>query len=81
MAVIIQPNRQQGIDEQQLGFQLLLKLKQQQQQIRELEDEENPSQADEDALLAARQSLERDETFIDYLIELERVYGISTSLF
>ena len=43
MAVIIQPNRQQGIDEQQLGFQLLLRLKQQQDAIRKLEAKANPS--------------------------------------
>jgi hypothetical protein len=81
VAVIIQPNREQGIDEQQLGFQLLLELKQQQQKIRELEAKKDPTDEDQSALLALRQGLQRDETFVDYLIELERVYGISTSLF
>jgi hypothetical protein len=81
VAVIIQPNRQQGIDEQQLGFQLLLRLKQQQDAVRKLEAKADPSDADAAKLVSMKETLQRDESFIDYLIELERQYGISTYLF
>jgi hypothetical protein len=81
VAVIIQPNRQQGVDEQQLGFQLLLRLKQQQDTVRKLEAKADPSSADTAKLTLMKETLQRDESFIDYLIELERTYGISTYLF
>jgi hypothetical protein len=81
VAVIIQPDRQKGIDEQQLGFQLLLRLKQQQDAVRKLDAKANPSADDASKLISMKENLQRDESFIDYLIELERQYGISTYLF
>ena len=81
VAVIIQPDRQKGIDEQQLGFQLLLRLKQQQDAVRKLDAKANPSAEDSSKLISMKEDLQRDESFIDYLIELERQYGISTYLF
>ena len=81
VAVIIQPNREGGIDEQQLGFQLMLKLKQQQEKIRKLQAKSALSADESTELKTLEESLQRDESFVDYLIELERQYGISTYLF
>jgi hypothetical protein len=81
VAVIIQPDRQQGIDEQQLAFQLMLRLRSQQDAIRKLEAKASPSNDDLTQLTSMKERLQQDESFIDYLIELEQQYGISTYLF
>jgi len=81
MAVVIQPDPQRGIDEQQLGFQLLSRLRKKQDRVRELAGKAMPSADEQSELQSGRLDLERDETFINYLIELQRAYGISTYLF
>jgi hypothetical protein len=81
VAAIIQPDQQSGIDEQQLGFQLLLRMRQQQDAVRKLEAKADPSADDTAQLTSMKQRLQSDESFIDYLIELERQYGISSYLF
>jgi hypothetical protein len=81
VAVVIQPNREQGIDEQQLGYQLLLKLTQNQQRIRELQALPTLTEDESAELERRRLDLERDESFVEYLIELARNFGISTYLF
>jgi hypothetical protein len=80
-AVVIQPNRESGIDEQQLGYQLLLKLDQNQARIRELQAIAEPTADDLAELNKRKLEIERDESFVEYLVELERSYGISTYLF
>jgi hypothetical protein len=81
IAVVIQPDLQTGIDEQQLGFQLLHKLRVNQDRIRELTGQDALTEEEQSELVTRRLDLERDEGFVDYLIELERTYGISTYLF
>jgi hypothetical protein len=81
VAVVIQPNREQGIDEQQLGYQLLLKLTQNQQRIRELQALPSLTEDEQAELERRRLELERDESFVEYLIEIARNFGISTYLF
>jgi hypothetical protein len=80
VAVVIQPDPQRGIDEQQLGFQLLLRLRNKQDRVRELAAKPAPSADEQSELLQDRLDLQREETFVNYLIELERTYGISTYL-
>jgi hypothetical protein len=81
VAVVIQPDPQQGIDEQQLGFQMMLRLRQKQDRVRELTMKSAPTAAEQTELSADKLELEREETFVNYLIGLERTYGISTYLF
>jgi hypothetical protein len=80
VAVVIRPNGEKVIDEQQLAFQLLLKVKQEQQAIRDLQAKPSLGDDEQANLTTRRLGLERDETFINYLIELERSYGISSYL-
>ncbi len=81
VAVVIQPDPQRGIDEQQLGFQILLRLRQKQDRVRELSAKTDPTADEQAELTSDKLGLEREETFINYLIELERTYGISTYLY
>ncbi len=81
VAVVIQPNAETGIDEQQLGFQLLLRLKNTQQELRALQAIEDPSAAEQDRIIELRLEIERDESFVEYLIELGRLFGISSYLY
>jgi hypothetical protein len=83
MAVVIEPDGDQpsANDNQQLGFQLLLKLRTEQDQIRALAAQEELSDGERQELSRLRASVERDESFVDYLIELSKEFGISSSLF
>ena len=78
VAVVIDPRQTGVIDEQQLAFQLLRDLLTRQtrsQQLRALATR-SPDEAQELAELT--RSLERDESFLEYLIELEGLFGISS---
>jgi hypothetical protein len=81
VAVVIQPDGEDAHPEQQLGFLLLRRLREQQEQIRTLSAQDNLNASDAAQLTRLRTSLERDESFVDYLIELSREFGISSSLF
>jgi hypothetical protein len=81
VAVVIQPNREEGIDEQQLGYQLLLRLKSEQARVRELQGQDSLTDAEDDELRKLRRDIERDESFVEYLIELGRQFGISSYLY
>jgi hypothetical protein len=80
VAVVIRVNGEKVIDEQQLAFQLLLRLKGEQDGIRTLEAKPSLTAGEQADLTERRLNLERDETFINYLIQLERSYGISSYL-
>ena len=75
------PIASSGVDEQQLGFQLLLKLSKNRNRSANSAPRTTVGGRRARRAHVDRQSLEREETFINYLIELERTYGISTSLF
>lgn len=78
VAVVINPDLEATIDERQLGFELLKKLQQTQDRIHVLEaDPDRDAQADAE-LERLRLDLERDESFVEYLIELAREFGISS---
>jgi len=81
VAVLLDASADPDTDEQQLGFQLLRRLSVLQQKVRDTQALVDPTADDLSRLQSLREDLERDESFIEYLIELERAFGISTFLF
>jgi hypothetical protein len=81
-AVVIDPGETNVDDEQQVAFQLLRRLSERQARIQDLSGRMNSLNADEQAELPRiQQELQRDESFLEYLIELERQLGISSYFF
>ena len=78
VAVVIRPEPQSKIDEQQLAYQLLLKLKTTQDRVRELSALTAPSAAEQAELTQKRLEVERDESGVEYLIELAKTFGITS---
>lgn len=72
VAVKVRPRFTYNLEEEQLGFQILRRLVDLQN---ELEAETDPAQ-----ILALRRSIESQESFLEYLIQLQGEYGISNSL-
>lgn len=77
-AVKITPRYTYNLDEEQLGFQLLLKLTNLQDRVNELSDIENPSATEQAELRQARVDLQKNESFLDYLIDVQRQFGVGT---
>ena len=69
-----------NLEEEQLGFQLLVRLNAQQERVRELELLANPTPAELRELGATRRSLIANESFVESLIEVQDIFGI-TSIF
>ncbi len=69
-----------NLEEEQLGFQLLYQLTTNQARIRELEalPTRTPEQAQE--LTRRQATLERNESFLETLIELQRAFGVNSPL-
>ena len=63
------------LEEEQLGFALLKRLIELQEEVRALE-----GAGDSEELTAKREELFSNESYLEYLIELEGMYGISNSL-
>lgn len=81
VAVVIDPG-ETGLDnEQQVAFQLLLRLSKRQGDIRALSALSERTDEQEQELSRLQESLQRDESFLEYLIELERQLGISSYFF
>ena len=81
-AVVIDPGETNVDDEQQVAFQLLRRLSERQARIQDLSGRMNKLNADEqEELPRIQQELQRDESFLEYLIELERQLGISSYFF
>jgi hypothetical protein len=81
VAVTIDPGETNVEDEQQVAFQLLRRLSERQAHIRDLTDNQNRTAAQNDDLERSQSGLQRDESFLEYLIELERQLGISSYFF
>jgi len=81
VAVVIDPGVSALDNEQQVAFQLLLRLTNRQTEIRRLNETANRDDAQERELARLQESLQRDESFLEYLIELERQLGISSYFF
>src|SRR5690606_37236781 len=80
VAVKVRPRLEYNLEEEQLGFALLLQMTQNQERIREL-DLIADRTADEEAELRRRQrELERNESFLETLIEVQRIFGITSWL-
>lgn len=81
VAVVINPGVASVDDEQQVAFQLLRRLTDRQTRIRDLNAIADRTDDQEQELTRLQESLQRDESFLEYLIELERQLGISSYFF
>jgi hypothetical protein len=70
VAVKVRPNLELNLEEEQVGFQLLRRLVDLQDELALL-TEDDPSRADKE------RELQQGESFLEYLIELQTAYGIS----
>jgi len=82
VAVKVRPRLTYNLEEEQLGFQLLLVMTQRQERVRTLEATCaagcTPEQRQE--LDSARHVLQNGESFLETLIEVQRIFGISSWL-
>jgi hypothetical protein len=69
-----------NLEEEQLGFQLLLQMSENQDAVRALEALPTRTPAQEDELRTRRRQLERNESFLQTLIEIQRIFGITSWL-
>jgi hypothetical protein len=81
VAVVVDPEETGKIDEQQLAFQLLKGLSVRQARLRTLRANTARTPADQQELERLAPGIERDESYLEYLIELERQLGISSYFF
>jgi hypothetical protein len=81
VAVVIGSARERGYEEQQLSFELLRRLSDRQDRVRTLAALASPSRGQREELATLREELSRDESFLEYLIELQRSLGISSYFF
>jgi hypothetical protein len=81
VAVVVDPQQTNKIDEQQVAYQLLRRLTDRQTRIRDLAAKTDPSSDDQDNLARWQADLQRDESFLEYLIELARQLGVSSYFF
>lgn len=80
VAVKVRPRITYNLEEEQLGFQLLLAMHQNQERIAALEADTSRT-PEEDAELSQRQRrLEDNESFLETLIEVQRIFGITSWL-
>ena len=69
-----------NLEEEQLGFQLLLQLHGLQTELRRLEAIDSPTADQAEMLRRTRRRLEDGETFVESLIEVQRIFGITSWL-
>jgi hypothetical protein len=81
VAVVVDPEETGKIDEQQLAFQLLKGLSERQARLRELRANQARTPDEQTEFERLAPGVERDESFLEYLIELERQLGISSYFF
>jgi hypothetical protein len=81
VAVVIDPGESAEDNEQQVAFQLLKRMTLRQTNIRTLLDTANRSETQQNELTRLQEGLQRDESYLEYLIELERQLGISSYFF
>jgi hypothetical protein len=81
VAVVVDPEETGKIDEQQLAFQLLKGLSERQARLRELRAKDTKTADEQAEIDRLAPDVERDESFLEYLIELERQLGISSYFF
>lgn len=67
-----------NLEEEQLGFQLLMRLYNTQEQVRALEAVGAPTPEQRRQLSQLRTEIQRGETFLETLIEVQRIFGITS---
>jgi hypothetical protein len=83
VAVKVRSRTEYNLPEEQLGFELLRQIANRQDRVRELEDLESGrplTAAEREELVASRRRLESDESFLQTLIQLQRIFGINSYL-
>jgi hypothetical protein len=70
VAVKVRPSRELNLEEEQVGFQLLRRLV-------DLQDETDALDPSDPAHASKLRELQQGESFLEYLIELQTAYGIS----
>jgi hypothetical protein len=81
VAVVIDPTGEGTLDERQLSYELLRRLSERQARVRVLAAMSAPHARQRAELARLRDELARDESFVEYLIELARALGISSYFF
>ncbi|WP_053232071.1 hypothetical protein [Sandaracinus amylolyticus] len=80
VAVKVRPRIEYNLEEEQLGFALLLEMTRNQQRIEELEALATRTPEQERELRNRQRELERNESFLETLIEVQRIFGITSWL-
>lgn len=80
VAVKVRQRLTYNLEEEQLGFQLLLRLYNQQERVRELEALPTLTDAQRAELNQLRVQLQNGESFLETLIEVERAFGLTSWL-
>jgi hypothetical protein len=80
VAVKVQPRDTYNLELEQLGFQTLRRLIDQQARIREIDGLASPTAAELEERSELRHRLTEGESYLEYLIELQAQYGISNYL-
>jgi hypothetical protein len=80
VAVKVRPRIDYNLPEEQLGFELLLQMTENQAAVRTLEDLPSRTPAQDAELRTRRTTLERNESFLETLIEVQRIFGITSWL-
>jgi hypothetical protein len=78
VAIKIRPRIEYNLEEEQLGFQLLAGLYDNKMRIEEIEGLASPTPDQLDEMDKRREQLQRDESYLELLIEIQRQYGISS---
>jgi len=78
--VKVRPRIEYNLEEEQLGFQLLAEMTANQARIGELEALATRTPAEAEELRDRQRTLERNESFLETLIEVQRIFGISSWL-
>lgn len=80
VAVKVRPRLTYNLEEEQLGFQLLLRLHRLQERVRELEALPSLTDEQRQELNRKRAELTRGESFLEALIEVQRIFGLTSWL-
>ncbi|HJL16827.1 MAG TPA: hypothetical protein RMH99_14280 [Sandaracinaceae bacterium LLY-WYZ-13_1] len=80
VAVKVRQRLTYNLEEEQLGYQLLLRLYEQQERVRALEAIADPTTEQRAELARLRRDLTSGESFLESLIEVQRIFGITSWL-
>ena len=80
VAVVIRPRYDYNLPEEELGLNLLKRIRLIQDEARTLEAIATPTAAQLARIRELRVKLAEEDSFLEYLIEVQRAYGISSYL-